>query len=113
MNTTFLDPISNPNDFISNDDPLTELKTENSKIHIRIRQRNRRQTITTIEHMPSDLDLTKILKPMRKTFSCNGNIGETNGLKYIQLSGDQRIAVKQFLIKKSIAPESNIIIHGF
>ena len=84
-----------------------------NKIHIGIKQRNARSSITSIENFPSTCDLVSILKKMKKTFHCSGSIqGQSSG-KYIQLSGDQRLFVKKFLIDFSLADEDNIIIHGY
>jgi translation initiation factor 1 len=70
-------------------------------IHIRIQQRNGRKTLTTIEGIPSKFDLKKILKVIKKQFACNGTIvNDEKAGGVIQLQGDQRNAVKDFLTAK-------------
>jgi translation initiation factor SUI1 len=70
-------------------------------IHIRIQQRNGRKTLTTIEGIPSKFDLKKILKVIKKQFACNGTIvNDEKAGDVIQLQGDQRNAVKEFLVDK-------------
>ena len=86
-------------------------------IHIRIQQRNGRKTLTTVEGIPEKFDLKKILKVIKKQFACNGTIvtDETAG-GVIQLQGDQRNAVKDFLTDKqdglAIDPKT-VKVHGF
>lgn len=70
-------------------------------IHIRIQQRNGRKTLTTIEGIPSKFDLKKILKVIKKQFACNGTIvNDEKAGDVIQLQGDQRNVVKEFLVDK-------------
>ncbi len=45
-----------------------------SYVHIRIQQRNGRKSLTTVQGLASDLDLRKILKALKKTYSTNGTI---------------------------------------
>jgi len=88
-------------------------KNKSFKIHIRIQQINSKKYITFIEDLPEHLDLKKLLKFMKKNFVCNGTIIKNNNKKIINLSGDQRIKVKDFLIKYNIIDKNNIIIHIF
>ena len=83
------------------------------KIHIRLRQRNARKTVTTVEDLPIDLDLKLILSHFKKTFSCNGNIITKDDVSIIQLTGDHRNEVSEFLRSQGIATKGNIIIHGY
>jgi translation initiation factor 1 len=86
-------------------------------IHIRIQQRNGRKTLTTIEGIPSKFDLKKILKVIKKQFACNGTIvNDEKAGDVIQLQGDQRNAVKDFLVDKDKGLEidpKTIKVHGF
>lgn len=83
-------------------------------VHIRVQQRNGRKAVTTIQGLPNDLDLKKILKALKKEFCCNGCIVEHKDLgKIIQLTGDQRQTASNFLVKEEIITESNLKIHGF
>ncbi|KAK1451197.1 translation initiation factor SUI1 [Colletotrichum cuscutae] len=70
-------------------------------IHIRIQQRNGRKTLTTIQGLPKRFDQKKILKVIKKKFACNGTIVEDQDLgEVLQLQGDQRKAIHDFLIDK-------------
>lgn len=83
-------------------------------IHIRIQQRNGRKTLTTVQGVPNEYDLKKILKVLKKDFACNGNIVKDSELgEVIQMQGDQRVKVSEFLITKLQLPKKNIKIHGF
>ena len=87
-----------------------EIPLEKKKIHIKIKQRNRRKNITTIEGLADDLNIERIFKEMKRNFHCNGSIYDDN---CIMLFGDQRIFAKKFLVSNSIAQESGIVMHGF
>ncbi|KAJ1566513.1 Eukaryotic translation initiation factor eIF-1, partial [Nowakowskiella sp. JEL0078] len=81
-------------------------------IHIRIQQRNGRKTLTTVQGLPSDLDPKRILKSFKKDFACNGTIVQDEELgEVIQLQGDHRTKVHQFLIDYEIASKDKIKIH--
>ncbi|KAG7539684.1 hypothetical protein FFLO_03401 [Filobasidium floriforme] len=96
------------------------------KIHIRIQQRNGRKTLTTVQGLDKAYDPKKILKAFKKEFACNGNVvsseeaelgadapepavpaGKTkpNFGQVIQLQGDQRNAVRDFLVSTGIVSE--------
>lgn len=82
-------------------------------VHLRIQQRNKRQTITTVEGIPNKYDLKRIVKVCKKQFACNAAIIDdaTYG-KVIQLQGDQRANMKLFLSSVEIVPENHIKVHG-
>ena len=82
-------------------------------VTIRIQQRNGRKCITIITGIALDLDLDKILKYLKKKYSCNGSI--SNDEKFgdvITLSGDQKENVYKFFIKEQIYKKECIIIKG-
>ena len=88
--------------------------SNNSKIHIRIQQRNGKKSITSITGLPSDLDLKKMLKYFKKTLNCNGCISDDEEFgKILQLQGDHRASVKNFIVDQEITSLSDIVIHGF
>jgi translation initiation factor 1 len=65
--------------------------------------------------MPKDIDLKKVLRYFKKAFSCNGTIvsaGDDTDDKVMQLTGDNRREVANFLKEEYIVPESAIRIHG-
>ncbi|KAJ2794760.1 Eukaryotic translation initiation factor eIF-1 [Coemansia guatemalensis] len=112
-----LDPFGTDADFGA--DPFA--KDEKSKssitvsgIHIRIQQRNARKSTTTLQGLPNEFDLKYMLKYFKKTFGCLGTV--VNDKKYgkvIQLSGDQRDKLQDFLIEEKIARAKDIKVHGF
>merc|ERR1711967_113582 len=73
-------------------------------IHIRIQQRNGRKTLTTVQGL-------------QKKFACNGTIvNDTEMGEVIQLQGDQRKDVQEFLVDKKEGLEldaKTIKVHGF
>ncbi len=70
--------------------------------------------MTTVQGLPADLDQKRILKAFKKEFACNGTVIEDEELgEVIQLQGDQRLKVQQFLITQEIATKDKVKIHGF
>lgn len=56
----------------------------------------------------------KNFKSLEKDFACNGNIVKDDELgEVIQLQGDQRVKVSEFLTAQLQLPKKNIKIHGF
>lgn len=82
-------------------------------IHIYIKQRGRKH-ITYVTNIPQAIDLISICKEMKKKFSCGGTTkkNEEFGL-FIELSGDQRDSIKEYLVTHKLVEEKNIVIHGF
>jgi translation initiation factor 1 len=84
------------------------------KIHVRVQQRNGRKCITTVAGLADDLDAKRICKAFKKNFSCNGAVQKDEEVgDVIQLSGDQRTNVKQFLVDQEICHGENVVLHGF
>ncbi|KAH7126741.1 translation initiation factor SUI1 [Dendryphion nanum] len=100
-----------------NDGEKQTKSTQQEKIHIRIQQRNGRKTLTTVQGLPKKFDQKKILKVIKKKFACNGTIVEDEAMgEVIQLQGDQRKDVQEFLIDKKDGlglDGKNIQVHGF
>ncbi|KAL8741806.1 MAG: hypothetical protein Q9190_005628 [Brigantiaea leucoxantha] len=64
-------------------------------------ERNGRKTLTTVQGLPKKFDQKKILKVIKKKFACNGTIVNDAELgEVIQLQGDQRKDVQEFLVDK-------------
>jgi len=86
-------------------------------IHIRIQQRNGRKTLTTVQGLPKKFDQKKILKVIKKKFACNGTIvTDTEMGEVIQLQGDQRKDVQEFISdkKEGLSIDAKTIkVHGF
>uniref|UniRef100_A0A8C9TYZ3 Eukaryotic translation initiation factor 1B n=1 Tax=Scleropages formosus TaxID=113540 RepID=A0A8C9TYZ3_SCLFO len=69
-------------------------------IHIRIQQRNGRKTLTTVQGIANDYDKKKLVKAFKKKFACNGTVIEHPEYgEVIQLQGDQRKNICQFLLE--------------
>lgn len=84
------------------------------KVHVRVQQRNGRKCITTVAGLADDLDVKRICKAFKKNFSCNGAVQKDPEVgDVIQLSGDQRTVVKQFLVDQEICHAEQIVLHGF
>ncbi|KAJ2785876.1 Eukaryotic translation initiation factor eIF-1 [Coemansia javaensis] len=82
-------------------------------IHIRVQQRNARKSITSLQGLPDEFDLKRMLKHFKKTFGCLGAVVNDKEMgKVIQLAGDQRIKLREFLTSEGIAEKKNIYIHG-
>nr|ABB00912.1 eukaryotic translation initiation factor 1 [Toxoplasma gondii] len=81
--------------------------------NIRNQQRNGRKSVTTVQGLDKSLDLKKMVRALKKQFSCNGTVIEDpeHG-SIIQLQGDQRHAVKEFLEREAICSVDQIRIHG-
>jgi len=108
--------MENENDIIFDPtaDIMNSISTQNNKIHIRIKQRNGRKSNTTVEKLPEKIDLAVLLKKMKKKFHCNGAVKQSpTEEKYIQLFGDQRLAIKKFLLEHSVVDETNVVVHGY
>lgn len=87
-------------------------------IHIRVTaERNGRKTLTTVQGLPKKFDQKKILKVIKKKFACNGTIVHDSEMgEVIQLQGDQRKDVQEFLVDKKEGLEldaKTIKVHGF
>lgn len=88
--------------------------TQKEDIHIRIQQRNGRKTLTTIQGIAQCYDLKRILKVVKKDFHCNGTVVDHPEYgEVLQLQGDQRKNMKQFLSSVGFASNDQIKVHGF
>lgn len=102
------------NDFLKIDE---ELNKSPQIIHVRIKQRNGRKCITTIEGLDILFSkdaiecVEKIAKTFRKKFNCSATVIKPELV--IQLQGDQRKEIKSYLIDNKLVKESNIKIHGY
>ncbi|XP_069107544.1 eukaryotic translation initiation factor eIF1-like [Argopecten irradians] len=83
-------------------------------IHIRIQQRNGRKTLTTVQGINPQFDLKKIVKACKKEFACNGTVVEHPEYgEVIQVQGDQRNNIRDFLKMVNIATDEQLKVHGF
>lgn len=82
-------------------------------LDIRIQQRNGRKTLTTVQGVPREFDQKRILKALKKDFACNGTIVKDLEMgEVIQLQGDQRLKVSEFLTTQLPIQKKSIKIHG-
>ena len=83
-------------------------------IHIRIQQRNGRKTLTTVQGISEDYDKKKLVKAFKKEFACNGTVVDHPEYgEVIQLQGDQRNHICEFLTNVGLANKDQIKMHGF
>ena len=104
-------------------DPFAEASADDSTgvgskgkgyVHIRVQQRNGRKSLTTVQGLKKDYNYNKILKDLKKEFCCNGVVVQDPELgQVIQLQGDQRKNVSNFLVQAGIVKKDLIKIHGF
>jgi len=92
------------------DDTKTNSLLSKSKIVIATVQRNRSQCSTTVEGLPDDLDLQRICSHLRKEGKCSGSV--INDGTVIQLFGNQKQMVYDFLLKHDICGEDEIVVKG-
>jgi translation initiation factor 1 len=98
----------------------------NLPVHLRLQQRNGRKSITIIEGLARDLNLKKIAKALKQTFSTSCAIkskdekkgakkasNDADDEKILQLAGDRRREVANFLEVTHICEKKQIKIHGF
>ncbi|XBI54515.1 hypothetical protein VPH35_036528 [Triticum aestivum] len=73
-------------------------------VHVRIQQRNGRKSLTTVQGLKKEFSYSKILKDLKKEFCCNGTVVQDTELgQVIQLQGDQRKNVSNFLVQVNIS----------
>ena len=89
-------------------DPFAEAYVEDSGVgskgsgyvHVRVQQRNGRKSLTTVQGLKKEFNYNKILKDLKKEFCCNGVVVQDPELgQVIQLQGDQRKNVSNFLVQ--------------
>jgi translation initiation factor 1 len=87
------------------------------KIHLRFTKTGPR-AVTVIQGLDEDLDQHRIAKAMKKKFNCATTVQkDKDGSEIIQLQGDQRIAIRQWLVRKQILTQKEsderLVLHGF
>lgn len=96
-----------------------EFEQNNVEIHIKIQQRNGRKSWTSIEGLDKlemggkqvDVFVENIAKNLKKKFNCGASIKKPDYI--IQMNGDHREGIKEFLLKGGFANENQIKMHGF
>lgn len=98
------------------EEAFTSAGLQVEKVHIRVQIRNGKKCITTVQGLADDLDLHRITKALKKSFKCNGAVvnDEKGGYgEIIQLQGDHRNGIVDFLVSEEIVPKEMIVVHGF
>nr|XP_045004313.1 eukaryotic translation initiation factor 1-like [Jaculus jaculus] len=94
-------------------DDLLPAHTEDY-IHTQIQQRNSRKTPTTVQGIADDYNKKKLVKAFKNNFACHGTVIEHSEYgDVIQLQGDQRKNIWQFLIEIGRAKDGQLKVHGF
>lgn len=104
--------------FSGGGDPFADLDAEATGapelIHVRLQQRNGKKVLTTVQGISTEYELKKILKAFKKEFACNGCLVEHKEYgEVIQLQGDQREAVCEFLTRAKLATKEQLKVHGY
>lgn len=83
-------------------------------IHIRVKQRTNRTKITLIEGLDEELDHPRLCRQMQKEMNCGGGkVTQTDHGTVIQLAGDQREKITEFLLREGLVEKkSQIKTHG-
>ncbi|KAF2759998.1 eukaryotic translation initiation factor SUI1 [Pseudovirgaria hyperparasitica] len=102
----------------ADDDSGEKVHKSQDYIHIRIQQRNGRKTLTTVQGLNNQkFNFDLIIKHFKKKFACNGTIVPESSThkEVIQLQGDQRKNVYEFLTSKDFLnmDAKTIKVHGF
>lgn len=93
---------------------VDETSKQEQPIHIRIQQRSGRKTLTTVQGIDDYYDKKKLVKVFKKKFSCNGTVIENEEYgEVIQLQGDQRTNISEFLQNIGLAKKEQLHVHGF
>jgi translation initiation factor 1 len=91
----------------------SNIELTSQRVHVRVQQRNGRKFISMISGIATDLDTKRLLKHFKRNFNCTGSIIlDADGNELIQLTGDQRINVKKFLIDNGIYESDQVQLHG-
>jgi len=108
QNLNTFDPFADAQRGTANED------VQDGLVHIRIQQRNGRKTLTTVQGLSTNYDLKKIVRTCKKEFACNGTVIEHPEYgEVLQLQGDQRENICQFLTKTGLVKQDQLKVHGF
>lgn len=87
-------------------------------IHIYNQQRIGNKSLTTIEGLPKQVDHKKVVKALKKSCNCNGAVvkrwsgAPATSVTIIQIQGDKRSEVAEFLFHQGIAEKEQLKVHG-
>jgi translation initiation factor 1 len=99
-------------DFEDNAETADNLKLLDS-VHIRIQQRNGKKVITIIQGLDAKIPRKDLIKKFKTMYACGGHIAEDEEFgEVIQLTGDQRIKVRDYLVDNELVEADKVEIHG-
>lgn len=83
------------------------------KVHIRVQQRARTKSVTTVQGLDPNLNFRRICRELQQMWGCNGSVIEDDQVgKVIQLQGNLSEKLKEFLLREHMATEENLEIHS-
>merc|ERR1719229_345160 len=92
--------------------------SDRQMVHINYQQRNGRKGVTTIVGLPEKVNFKKLKTKIKKMYGTGATIvdakdsnGNING-KVLQVQGDLRKAISEFIVRLNIVEKEQIIIHG-
>merc|ERR1712157_303903 len=94
---------------------LHEVNGEHQEsVHLRYQQRNGKKGVTTIVGLPKKLNFKKLVKKMKNKFSTGATLAndEQNGT-VIQIQGDFRHEIVQYIVQLNIVDKKSITVHGY
>ena len=115
LNTGISQPIFNDINNIDFEDGVET--TDNMQlleaVHIRIQQRNGKKVITIIQGLDAKIPRKELIKKFKTMYACGGHIAHDDEFgEVIQLTGDQRLKVRDYLVANGMVEAHNIEIHG-
>ena len=86
---------------------------QEKEVHVRFQQRTGRKGITTVQGLNQKLNFNKLNKQFKKQWGCAGIVIETEDVgKVIQLQGDQRQHLVEFITNEKLANKESIKVFG-
>lgn len=113
INLRSADPFADVTGASASDSGATGQRSSNL-IHIRIQQRSGKKTLTTVQGIGEEFDKKLLIRALKKKFACNGTVVDHPEYgEVIQLQGDQRANVSQFLKEIGMCQAEQLKVHGF
>lgn len=82
-------------------------------VHIRIQQRTGKKVITIIQGLDSKISHKDLIKKFKTMYACGGHIAQDKEFgEVIQLTGDQRFKVRDYLLDNSLVEADKVELHG-
>lgn len=82
-------------------------------VHIRIQQRTGKKVITIIQGLDAKVPRKELIKKFKTMYACGGHIAHDEEFgEVIQLTGDQRFKVRDYLIDTGLVESDKVEIHG-